>query len=152
MVVEPVIAPSSGQRQLNPNGQECKALAAKIANIAADIQSSSADIANNPLNLPSAPPYPGAPARASVQGHQGLLDQKVQNLANRANEYNQKCGGGDPFGGGAAATVPSAAPSASPMISPGVKRTVIVVGGAIIVGGAVILCPECLALAPAFAF
>jgi len=88
----------------------------------------------------------------SVQGHQELLDEKIQNLANRAHEYNQKCGGGDPFGGGAAASVPSASPSTAPSICPGVKLGLIVVGGAIIVGGTVILCPECLALAPAFAF
>ena len=100
----------------------------------------------------SVPAFPGAPRRMSVQGHQELLDEKIQNLANRAHEYNQKCGGGDPFGGGAAASVPSASPSTAPSICPGVKLGLIVVGGAIIVGGTVILCPECLALAPAFAF
>jgi RHS repeat-associated protein len=138
-------------RQIDPNGQECKALAAKIGNIVADIESSRADLARNPGSLPEYPPYPGAPRRMSVQGHNELLDKKLQNLANRAHEYNQKCGGGDPFGGGAPSSAPSAAPGSEPSASPDVKRGLIVLGGAIVVGG-VILCPECLVVAPALTF
>ena len=140
------------QRQRNPNGQECKALAAKIGNIVADIQSSTSELATNPYGLPDAPPFPGAPRKLSVQGHRELLDEKIQNLANRAHAYNQKCGGGDPFGGGSAATSTSGASSPAPIVSPTIKQGLIVVGGAIIVGGTVILCPECLSLAPALVF
>jgi hypothetical protein len=151
-------SPSSGfefvgqLRQIDPNGQECKALAAKIGNIVADIESSRADLAANLGGLPQSSPYPGAPRRMSVQGHNELLDEKVQNLANRAHEYNSKCGGGDPFGGGDSSSAPSAAPGSGSSISPNVKRGLIVAGGAIVVGGTVILCPECLVALPALTF
>jgi len=131
------------QRTLDPNNQECKALANKIANIVADIESSRGDLANNPLKLPLVGP-PGARPSASVQGHQELLNGKMQNLANRAHEYNQKCGGGDPFGGSSPSTRPATA------VSPGMKRGVLILGGVIIVGATAILCPECL-LVPALA-
>ncbi len=134
-------------RKLDPNSRECKELAAKIANIVADIQSSTSDLATNPLTLPEAPPFPGAPRRTYVQGHRELLDEKIQNLANRANEYNEKCGGGDPFASVAPASAPGSVPSAGPSVSP-----FVVVGGAVIIGGTIILCPECFVVAPVFAF
>jgi RHS repeat-associated protein len=125
-------------RKLDPNSRECKDLAAKIAKIAADIQSSTQDLATNPLTLPYLPPYPGASRRLSVQGHEDLFEEKMQNLANRAQEYNDKCGGGDPFAGNA---------SGAPSISPGTAGNVITFGvGAVIIGGTAILCPECLAV------
>jgi RHS repeat-associated protein len=141
-------------RQIDPNGQECKALAAKIGNIVADIEGSRVDLATNPLGLPQSPPYPGAPRRMSVQGHNELLDEKIQNLANRAHEYNQKCGGGDPFGGGAPSSAPSssAAPGSESSNSSNLKRGLILGGGAIVIGGAVLLCPECLVAVPALSF
>ena len=125
------------QRTLDPDNQECKALANRILNIIADIKSSQGDLATNPMNLPLYAP-PGTPRRAYVQGHRELLDEKMQNLANRAHEYNQKCGGGDPFGGAAPSTSPS------PVRSGGMRRGAVILGGVIVVGGTAILCPECL--------
>jgi RHS repeat-associated protein len=136
-------------KQLDPSNQECKALANKIANLLSIIEDKQAAIDTNPLGLPEFGP-PGAPNRASIQGHRDLLDQYKQNLANRAHEYNQKCGGGDPFSGGASASEPSAAPSSGPSVAPEIKRDLTVVGGLIVVGGVVMVCPECLLAAPAF--
>jgi RHS repeat-associated protein len=132
---------------LCPNSQRCKSLARKIANLLDQIEKRTAEINANPLQLPEFPPYPGAPYRASVQGHRDLLEKYKQDLADRAHEYNKECGGGDPFAGGSPSTVPNVAPSQGPTIPPNAIPRLII-GGAII-GGA-ILCPECLAVAPAF--
>jgi len=91
--------------------QQCQALANKINNVLKDIASSQGELNTNPLNLPQM-----APGRAagSVQGHQGLLGQKIQTLANLAAEYESGCGGGPP----APPTNGSLAPSPTPIIVP----------------------------------
>jgi RHS repeat-associated protein len=140
-VAGPPGAPSnpSNPRQLDPNNQECTALAQKIDNLVAQIQKRQNALDGNPLNLPLT--APGA-LRNSVQGHQQLLNNYVQYLANAANDYNNKCGGGPP---GSPSGSPSTAGSASPSVPPGVLPAVLVGVGVV---GTAVICPECLIFAP----
>jgi len=137
--------------KLDPQNQECKALAKKISNIVDQITKRQNAITLNPGQLPELPPFPGAPRRLSVQGHRELLDEYRENLVAAANLYNQKCGGGDPFKSLNTSTAPNAS-SSLPTINP---RSLLV-GGVVIGGvaagvGVAILCPECLVVAPLFA-
>jgi RHS repeat-associated protein len=98
--VTPVSYPSGGggnrrqRKQLDPNGEECKKLAEKIANIRRDIDEAKYNIDNNPSGLPETVPF-GSP-RHSIQGHRDLLKGFEENMARRLEEYRNKCGGGDP--------------------------------------------------------
>jgi len=88
------------KRKLDPNSQECKDLATKIQNIRNNIARQQTNISLNPQNLPLLPPYPGAPSRMSVYGHQQVLDQEQRNLQRRVQEYAEKCGCDDDCPGG----------------------------------------------------
>lgn len=65
------------KRKLDPNSQECQDLATKIQNIRNNTARQQTNISLNPQTLPLLPPYPGAPNRMSVYGHQ-------QNTGSRA--------------------------------------------------------------------
>lgn len=71
--------------------QKCQSLAKKIENIENDIQKRITDISINPQSLPLLPPYPGAPNRASVTGHQRIIDDLKGVLERRRKEYKEEC-------------------------------------------------------------
>jgi RHS repeat-associated protein len=78
-------------RQLDPNSEECKALARKIDNIRKDIDKRKREYEENPGKLPES--VPGGKPRESREGHLGLIKDLEQILAQREREYAQKCGG-----------------------------------------------------------
>lgn len=84
-----------GGRQLDPNSEECKALAKKIDNLATDIQKRDFKISTNPNGLPELAP-PGSAQRESVAGHVDKMKEQIDNLGAAADLYNNKCGGGPP--------------------------------------------------------
>jgi len=77
-------------RQLDPNGEECKALAKKIDNIRQDIEKRRREYEENPGKLPES--VPGGKPRESREGHLGLINELEQILAQREKEYAEKCG------------------------------------------------------------
>ena len=125
--------PNGLVRQLDPNGAECQELKRKIDNKKAEISKRTCEINTNPLGLPYLPPYPGALPRESVQGHEGLINDLQNNLANDEALYAAKCGGG---GGGGSATAPvTPTPVAGSDSSSGqaAKKTI----GTAIIGGTI---------------
>jgi hypothetical protein len=76
--------------QLDPDGQECKALAKKIDNIRKDIEKRRQEYEDNPNKLPES--VPGGKPRESREGHLGLIQELEQILAQREKEYAEKCG------------------------------------------------------------
>ena len=87
------------------NSQKCRSLAKKIENLEKDIDKRVTDISTNPRGLPLLPPYPGAPNRASVSGHQKIIDDLRDVLARRKKQYQEECCNDcDGGGGGAPAT------------------------------------------------
>jgi hypothetical protein len=80
-----------GPRQLDPNSEECKALARKIDNIRKDIEKRRREHAENPGKLPES--VPGGKPRESREGHLGLIKDLEAILAQREAEYAAKCGG-----------------------------------------------------------
>ena len=80
-----------GPRQLDPNSEECKALAQKIDNIRKDLAKRRREYAENPGRLPDS--VPGGKPRESRDGHLGLINELEQILAQREKEYAEKCGG-----------------------------------------------------------
>jgi RHS repeat-associated protein len=133
---------------LDPNSQECKDLANKIQRLANTIADKENKIATNPWQLPEFAP-PGSPPSESVQGHRDLLQNYIQALADNTKLYNDKCGGGQ-SSSGSGATSPSSVASGSPSSST-TKKVIITAGVITVVVGTVILCPECLAVAPLLA-
>jgi RHS repeat-associated protein len=104
-------------RKLDPNGEECKALARKIQNIRDNIKKRITAISFNPNDLPLI--ALGAPNRDSVYGHQKIVDELNDILQKRLQEYEEKCGcggGSCPNGGGAPA--PSFSPSPGGLSTP----------------------------------
>lgn len=100
-------------RQLDPKGQECTALREKIARKKQDINKRIQECKSNPRSLPYYPPYPGAPPRMSVQGHEDLIQDLKDTTADDEARYAQKCGGGS-GGSPALSSVPqSSTPSAA---------------------------------------
>lgn len=76
--------------------QKCAALANKINNILEQIAKRQDDLNRNPMELyyslaGTKPLYAG-----DVEGHQKLLGKYIQDLANASNDYNDRCGGGEP--------------------------------------------------------
>jgi hypothetical protein len=119
-------------RKLDPDSQECKDLAKKIDNIRKQIDSRQTDIMYNSGGLPVLPPYSGAPSKASVFGHQKIIDDLKAVLQRRINEYAEKCGcddspGGCSTGGG----TPNGSPS--PGMSTAAKIGVGAVGAACVI-------------------
>lgn len=53
-------------------------------------------LAENPANLPYHPPYPGAPPRASQQGHEELIRDLREKLTDREKKYKDDCEDSDP--------------------------------------------------------
>jgi RHS repeat-associated protein len=99
------IDPTGLVRQLDPNGDECQQLKKKIQNKKADIEKRICQVEANPNKLPYLPPYSGAPPRASVQGHEDLIQNLKDSLAANEALYAAKCGGGG-GGGDGTATAP----------------------------------------------
>jgi RHS repeat-associated protein len=98
------------------NKQKCESLARTINNTKKDIEKRIGDISTNPQSLPLLPPYPGAANRASVSGHQKIIDEMRGNLNRRIKEYKDKCcddcddnGGGGGTGSSGTATTAIAA-------------------------------------------
>ena len=73
--------------------------------------------------LPAGPPYSGAPRWMSQQGHGEIIDEQMENLRKRREEYRQRCGGDPPPGGSGPAYVPVPVPGPAPR--PAVPRNVI---------------------------
>ncbi len=96
-------------RPQNPNSQECQDLRKKIQNKKADINKRIQECKANPNNLPYSPPYPGAPPRMSVQGHEGIIQDLKDFLKDDEALYREKCGG-DGGGGDSPAPAPAPAP------------------------------------------
>ncbi len=71
--------PSGLARQLDPNSEECKALAKKIENIKKDIEKRMREYEENPGNLPES--VPGGKPRDSREGHLGLIKDLQETLA-----------------------------------------------------------------------
>ncbi len=92
-------------RPLDPNGEECRALEKKIANIRKDIAKRKQEILDNPNDLPEF--LQGGKPRDSVEGHRQIIRNLEEILAKREAEYAQKCGGkgGCPEGMGTAAKI-----------------------------------------------
>jgi RHS repeat-associated protein len=84
------------------NSQKCRSLAKKIENIEKDIGKRVGDISINPQGLPLLPPYPGAPNRTSVTGHQKIIDDLRGILARRKKQYQDECCDDCDGGGGSA--------------------------------------------------
>ena len=112
------------KRKLDPNSQECKDLAQKIQNIKDDIAKRQTAISMNPQSLPLLPTKPGTKPRESVYGHQGIINDLKTVLAQRIEEYNQKCGcdsddcSGNSGGGGNGSSA-SSSPSAGALFGLG---------------------------------
>jgi RHS repeat-associated protein len=81
-------------RKLDPNNQECKALAQKIANIKRDILEKENHIDVNPGELLEF--APGLPRQDSIQGHREIVEEMKKNLQEKEKLYNDKCGGPPP--------------------------------------------------------
>jgi hypothetical protein len=79
-----------GPQPLDPNSEECKALARKIDNIRKDIEKRWREYEENPGKLPES--VPGGKPRESREGHLGLIKELEQILAQREKEYAEKCG------------------------------------------------------------
>ena len=88
-------------RKLDPNGEECLALARKIANFRRKIAQRIRALEENPQKLPEF--VPGGKLRDSIDGHRILLQRARDNLARLEKLYDDKCGGGNcpPEGGSA---------------------------------------------------
>ncbi len=94
-------------RQLDPDSDECQALARRIDNIRRDIERNENNISMNSRELPLFGPGPN---RATVYGHTLLGDFYKRNLRNAIQLYKDKCGC-DPPG---TATAPVTPPIPSP--------------------------------------
>lgn len=81
-------------RKIDPKGQECVALKEKIARKKEDINKRIQECAANRGNLPYYPPYPGAPPRMSVQGHEEIIRDLKDSTQDDEKLYDDKCGGG----------------------------------------------------------
>ena len=123
-------------------GQGCRALTQKFDNSANDIQKRDNEIVVNPGNLPQLAP-PGSPQKASVQGHVDKMNEQINQLGKRVNEYMKKCGGGPPpaistnYGevpssrGVGPVRLPTMSPNAQEAFGLGVVGIVLLVVGAI---------------------
>jgi RHS repeat-associated protein len=135
-----------GGRQLDPNGDECIALAKKIGYIATDIIKRDDEITRNPSGLPEIGGT-GSSQRASVQGHRDKMSEEIDNLGAAADRYNNMCGGGPPPLSPVGGFSPDSSSSSSSR-----QGTVAALGYGLIVLGAVALAPETGGLSLAFAF
>lgn len=101
-------------RRIDPQGEECRNLKDKISRRKAKINERIRECKENPsrLNLPYYPPYPGAPPRMSVQGHEEIIQAEKDFLADDEKLYRDKCGG-DGGDGSAPAPVTPPAPSSN---------------------------------------
>jgi hypothetical protein len=81
------------KRKLDPNSQECKDLAQKIANLRRDILERENRIDVNPGELPEIAP---GPRKNSIQGHREILEDYRKNLDEKEKLYQDKCGGPPP--------------------------------------------------------
>lgn len=112
------IDPRGLVRKLDPNSQECQDLKKKIQNKKNDINKRIQECKANPGNLPYSPPYPGAPDRLSVQGHEDIIQDLKDGLQDNEALYLEKCGGGGGSGAPATDPAPGPAPSPDPDASP----------------------------------
>jgi RHS repeat-associated protein len=80
----------------DPSGRVCQDHRNKISNYKTDINKRIRELAANPLGLPYYPPYPGAPARASQQGHEDLIRDLRDQLGDREKKYKDDCEDNDP--------------------------------------------------------
>lgn len=85
----------------------------KISNYRTDINKRIRELAANPGNLPYYPPYPGAPARASQQGHDDLIRDLRDRLSDSEGKYKDDCEDNDP---------PPPPPSPEPVCGDNCKR------------------------------
>lgn len=99
-------------RQIDPKGAECQQLKKKIENKKADINKRICEVKAN-KNLPYYPPDSGAPPRASVQGHEDIIQDLKDSLSDDEALYAAKCGGNNDGGGTATAPVTPLFPSAN---------------------------------------
>ncbi|MDN7445615.1 RHS repeat-associated core domain-containing protein, partial [Burkholderia cepacia] len=113
-------------RQLDPNGAECQQLKRKIQNKKSDINKRICEVKTNPLDLPYYPPYRGALPRMSVQGHEDIIRDLKDGLADDEALYAEKCGGG---GTGSA---PVASTSTQAAVPPSESDAVKAVGAGVI--------------------
>lgn len=81
-------------RRLDPSHPECQALAQKIANIQSSIISHTSDLIHNPNSLLDVSPT--GKIRDGVTEHRDRLVKEAENLADKIQEYKDKCGGGNP--------------------------------------------------------
>lgn len=82
-------------RKLDPNSQECRDHRNKISNYKNDINKRIRELRLNRNGLPYYPPFPGAPARASVQGHEDLIRDLRDQMDDREKKYDDQCGDDD---------------------------------------------------------
>ncbi|WP_428503147.1 hypothetical protein [Roseateles sp.] len=80
----------------DPNSRVCQDHKTKISNYKTDINKRIRELAENPANLPYYPPYPGAPPRASQQGHEELIRDLREKLTDREKKYKNDCEDSDP--------------------------------------------------------
>jgi RHS repeat-associated protein len=80
----------------DPSGRVCQDHKNKISNYKTDINKRIRELAANPGVLPYYPPYPGAPARASQQGHEDLVRDLRDQLSDREKKYKDDCEDNDP--------------------------------------------------------
>jgi RHS repeat-associated protein len=102
-------------RKLDPNGQDCKDHRKKISDYKTDINQRIRELLINKHNLPYYPPYPGAPPRASVQGHEELIRDLRDHLKDREEKYNDQCVDDEP-------PAPPPAPASAPMCEDNCKK------------------------------
>jgi hypothetical protein len=87
--------PSGLVRKLNPNSEECQSLAKSISNKKIDINKRIQDLNRNNKKLPYNPLSCFSKPRDSIRGHEELIEDLKDKLADDEDLYLAKCGGTD---------------------------------------------------------
>jgi len=101
----------TGLASWRPQTEEgCKNLKQQIENLRTELERQRRNLTDNPQNLPTFPPFPGAKPKQSVQGHDVQLYFKYKrDLEWAVEDYKKRCGGpgGTPTPNSASVLVPS---------------------------------------------
>ena len=81
----------TGLGRLDPNSQECMALAAKIANLQQELEDRYAALSDNQYDLPERI-GPGEGLRSTIRGHRTLINKTDNHLRAAQRLYDDKCG------------------------------------------------------------
>jgi RHS repeat-associated protein len=83
------------QQKLDPDSTQCRERAASVDKAVKAIYDKEYNLGLDKRNLKDFPD-PTKPLAGTIEGHETKLDELKQTLANRANDYNNKCGGDPP--------------------------------------------------------